>query len=87
MNTSEVMTLDQWRKLSERVGGNLFRDRWKLEAMRRIDRSFGSEVSWDEFCDLVVADIEGKFLVAPTGSGKGCPEGTLPLTPFNKGAD
>lgn len=71
MNLIGTITLDQWRNLSERVGGNLFKERRKLEAMRMIDRSFGPEVSWDKFCDLVAAKIEGKFIVAPTGKGKG----------------
>lgn len=84
MHTGDVITLDQWRKLSERVGGNLFQDRSKLEAMRRIDKAFGPEVSWSKFCDLVEADIEGKCIVAPTGKGKGLPEGSLPLTCSNE---
>ncbi|WP_288959593.1 hypothetical protein [uncultured Sulfitobacter sp.] len=87
MNTSEVTTLDQWRKLSERVGGNLFQDQRKLQSMRKIDRTFGSEVPWEKFCDLVSAEIEGKFIIAPTGKGKGLPEGTLPLTCPNKGGE
>lgn len=87
MNIREAITLDQWRRLSERVGDSLFQDQSKLVAMRRIDRSFGSEVSWDKFCDLVVADIEGKFIVAPTGNGKGLFKGTLPLPCSNKGAE
>lgn len=87
MKLDGIITLDQWRNLSERVGGNLFQDRTKLEAMRRIDRSFGSDVSWDKFCDLVTAEIEGKFVVAPTTEGKGLPEGTLPLAVSNTGAD
>lgn len=87
MNTSEVTTLDHWRNLSERVGGNLFQDQRKLQAMRKIDRTFGPEVSWERFCDLVVAEVEGKFIVAPTGKGKGLPEGTLPVARANKGAE
>lgn len=87
MNRSEVTTLGQWRSLSERVGGNLFQDQRKLQSMRKIDRTFGPEVSWEKFCDLVVAEVEEKSIVAPTGKGKGLPEGTLPLIRSNKGAE
>jgi hypothetical protein len=87
MKTNEAITLEQWRKLSERVGGNLFRDPTKLQSMRKIDRLCGSKVSWDKFCDLVVAFVDGKLIVQPTGRGKGMPEGTLPLTTSNKGAN
>tara|TARA_R100001369_G_C3283591_1_gene162507 strand:- start:450 stop:647 length:198 start_codon:yes stop_codon:yes gene_type:complete len=58
VNTREAITLDQWRILSERVGGHLFQDQRKLEAMRRIDKSFGSDVPWDKFCDLVAAEVD-----------------------------
>jgi hypothetical protein len=75
----QAITLDQWRNLSERVGGNLFKNPAKLEAMRSIDRICGSKVPWGKFCDLVDAKIKGQWIVSPTGSGKGLPPGSLPM--------
>jgi hypothetical protein len=87
MDTSEVITLNQWDALSKWVGGKLFKDSHKLESMRKIDRTYGSEVSWEPFCDLVAAEIEGKWIIAPSGKGKGLPEGTLPQSFSDGGAD
>lgn len=87
MTENGVISFGQWSELSRRVGGDLFNDPHKLEAMRRIDRAFGREVEWEKFCDLVIAEIEGKWIVAPSGKGKGLPYGTLPLTHSNKGAE
>jgi hypothetical protein len=39
MDTSEVITLNQWDALSKRVGGKLLKDPHKLESMRKIDRT------------------------------------------------
>lgn len=79
--SSVTISFEQWRSLSERVGGNLFRDPRKLEAMRSIDRLCGSDVAWERFCDLVAAKIKGELIVAPTGAGKGLPKGSLPISP------
>jgi hypothetical protein len=44
-------------------------------------------VSWEPFCDLVAAEIEGKWIIAPSGKGKGLPEGTLSRSFSDGGAD
>lgn len=72
------ISLDQWRELSERVGGSLFRDPLKLEAMRSVDRVCGSNVHWEDFCGLVEAKIFGALAFAPTKAGKEITAASLP---------
>ena len=74
-----VISLDQWRDLSDLVGGDLFRDPYKLEAMRSVQRQSGPDVTWDRFCYLVHTEIRGELAVAPTGKGKGLPSGSIPF--------
>ena len=49
-------TIDQWNALSARVGGGLFKDAEKLEAMRSVDRA-NPDLSWSDFCDCVADKI------------------------------
>ncbi len=51
--------MSQWDALSEAVGGDLFDDPDKLEAMRSIDREMGPDVTWNQFHDAVVEAING----------------------------
>lgn len=83
--TEGPISFEQWRTLSERVGGNLFRDPQKLEAMRSVDRLCEPDVPWERFCGLVEAKINGELIVAPSGAGKGLPEGSLPLSRSDSG--
>lgn len=57
MGELPVPTIEQWNELSARVGGDLFRDAEKLEAMRRVDRLCGAFVPWPDFCDRVDLEI------------------------------
>lgn len=55
-----IPTIEQWNELSARVGGDLFRDAAKLEAMRRVDRLCGEFVPWAAFCDRVAHEINSQ---------------------------
>ncbi len=57
MSEFPAPTIEQWNELSARVGGDLFRDSAKLEAMRRVDRLCGEFVLWPTFCDRVAHEI------------------------------
>lgn len=50
-------TIEQWNALSARVGGDLFQNAAKLEAMRTVDRDLGLAVSWERFCERVINRI------------------------------
>ena len=60
--------MDQWYNLSDAVGGDLFKDEKKLAAMRRIDKEYGATTSWEEFHDLVVAEVKKQEALEQQGS-------------------
>lgn len=57
MPEQSAPTIEDWNALSDRIGGGLFKNAAKLEAMRRVDRSCDGYVTWPSFCDRVALEV------------------------------